>query len=582
VSRAAVPDRNVLVRRLAEAEATISALLTGQIDAVTDTGSGIPLLLADAQEALRESESRLREQGVVLRNTEERTNYALGAAKMGVWEVDLRTNAVTWSASTAALYGLTLDQAPRDSDAYLKLVHVDDRAAVANEIGRAIADGGEFGMEFRVLWPDGSAHWTEGRARVLRDANGVAISVVGIGIDITEQKALEAQFRQAQKMEAVGQLAGGVAHDFNNLLTVIMSYTEMLIPTVELTDPRRSDLGEILSAATAAAALTRQLLVFSRQQVLQPKIIDINDVVGGTEKMLRRLISEDVGITTVLGADTGVVRADAGQIEQVLMNLAVNAQQAMALGGSITIRTCNLDLHAADADAQLPGKPGRYVMISVTDTGSGMDEVTKSHIFEPFFTTKPVGKGTGLGLATVFGIVKQHDGFIRVDSAIGRGTTFEICLPRVDEIATPVFGGARTIEGGRETVLVVDDDAQVRVVLRRTLEHYGYSVLEAPNGRTAIATAARHEGEIDLLITDVVLPEMNGRELYERLRAVRERLPVLFLSGYNDDHVLKQDGFFGPGVAFQSKPFVPETLARRVREALDIVARDRGAVAPSP
>jgi two-component system cell cycle sensor histidine kinase/response regulator CckA len=574
-------DLHDLVQRLAEAEATIQAMMTGQLDAVIDAESGTPLLLAAAQAALRASEARSRAQASALRDSEVRTNFALGAARMGVWELDLVTDQLTWSASTAALHGLPPDLAPRDAAAFIKRVHPDDRPSVEQGLSRVISEKGDLDLEYRVVWPDGTAHWVGGRARVMHDADGTANSVLGISIDISEQKALEAQFRQAQKMEAVGQLAGGVAHDFNNLLTVIMSYTEMLIPTVEVTDPRRSDLEEILSAAAAAAALTRQLLVFSRQQVLQPKIIDINDVVRATEKMLRRLISEDVGITTVLGADTGSVRADAGQIEQVLMNLAVNAQQAMALGGSITITTYNIDVHKADLDVQLPGKPGRYVVISVMDTGTGRDERTQAHIFEPFFTTKPVGKGTGLGLASVFGIVKQHDGFIRVDSAIGRGTTFDIFLPRIDEIASPAVDGEVTIEGGREIILVVEDEAQVRCVLRRTLEQYGYTVLEAPDGRTAMSIAEQHQSPIDLLITDVVMPAMNGRELYDRLRAVREWLPVLFLSGYTDDAVLHHEGFFGPGVAFQSKPFTPETLARRVRHVLDSRPRD-AALAPSP
>jgi len=390
-------------------------------------------------------------------------------------------------------------------------------------------------------------------------ALGSVASAVAVGIERKRaEEALrrsEEQLRQAQKMEAVGRLAGGIAHDFNNLLTVITSYGELLLEDLSPGDSRRDDVEQIRKAAEAAAALTRQLLAFTRQQVLEPKVLNLRAIVAGTEKLLQRLIGADVHLTTSLASDLGAVKADPGQLEQIIINLAVNARDAMPGGGRLSIEAANLE--------QVEGRPGRYVLLAVSDTGIGMDEQTKARIFEPFFTTKESGKGTGLGLATVYGIVKQAGGFIWVDSEPGRGTSFEVYLPRVDEPAAPAITRPAPAEPARgtETVLVVEDAPAVRLVTRQVLERYGYTVLEAPTGDIALRIAAKHHGPIHLLLTDVVMPGLSGRQLAGQLSQLRSEMKVLYVSGYAD--TVESAG------AYLQKPFAPEALARRVRDVLD-------------
>ena len=399
-------------------------------------------------------------------------------------------------------------------------------------------------------------------------------SALAVGIERKRaEEALrrsEERLRQAQKMEAVGRLAGGVAHDFNNLLTVIISYSALLLEDLGSDDPKRDDVDQIRKAAEGAAALTRQLLAFSRQQVLQPKALDLKATVAGTEKLLKRLIGEDVQLTTFLAPDLGVVKADPGQIEQIIINLAVNARDAMPTGGRLTIEAANVAMDEAYVRGHVPASPGRYVMLALSDTGIGMDEQTKARIFEPFFTTKEPGKGTGLGLATVYGIVKQSGGFIWVYSEPGHGTSFKVYLPRVDEPAEPATAPLATAEPahGTETVLVVEDAASVRMVTRQVLERYGYAVLEAPNGDTALRLAAKHHGPIHLLLTDVVMPGLSGRQLAGQLAQLRPGLKVLYASGYAD-HAIVHHGILESGIAYLQKPFTPETLGRRVRQVLD-------------
>jgi two-component system cell cycle sensor histidine kinase/response regulator CckA len=388
-----------------------------------------------------------------------------------------------------------------------------------------------------------------------------------LAIDVTERRRLEQQLRQAQKMEAIGRLAGGVAHDFNNVLTAILGYADLLGSGIGEAD---ESIAEIKKAGERAASLTRQLLAFSRQQVLEPKVLDVNALVENVEKMLRRLIGEDVKLVTALEPSVWNARADAGQLEQVIMNLAVNARDAMPKGGTLTIETKNAELDDVVAQDLVTMRAGRYVMLAVTDTGVGMNAETKSHIFEPFFTTKGIGKGTGLGLATVYGIVKQSDGYVWVYSEPGLGTSFKIYLPRVDE-ALDDTASRRPMERparGSETVLLVEDEDAVRTLTRKLLKSLGYTVLEVSDGSAALEIAQEHAGPIHLLLTDVVMPDLGGAELAARMAALRPETKVLFMSGYTDDAIIRH-GLIHEGGRLLQKPFTAENLARKLREVLE-------------
>jgi len=394
--------------------------------------------------------------------------------------------------------------------------------------------------------------------------------ILAIAHDVTQRVRLEQQLRQSQKMEAIGRLAGGVAHDFNNLLTIINGYGEILLGALRPEDPMWELVAEIRQAGMRGASLTRQLLAFSRQQVIAPQVLDLNSVVADVDKMLRRLIGEDIVLTTRMDPALGSVKADPGQIEQVLLNLAVNARDAMPKGGRLTIETANVELDANCPDARPEVRPGRYIQLAVSDTGCGMDEATKAHLFEPFFTTKGVGKGTGLGLATVYGIVKQASGCIYIYSEPGRGATFKIYLPRIEEAvpAKHAQAGVTRSSVGTETILLVEDEDAVRALTRHVLQKSGYKVLEARHGGEALRLCGRHREPIHLLLTDVVMPEMGGRELADCLISLRPEMKVLYLSGYTDDAVVRH-GILTAESAFLQKPFSVETLTRKVREVLD-------------
>jgi len=423
-----------------------------------------------------------------------------------------------------------------------------------------------------VAWKrrDGSVITVRLNGRPVRAPDGTIECFEFIVDDVTEQRALEERLRQTQKMEAVGRLAGGIAHDFNNLLTAILGSVDFLRRALGPEHPEHAETEEIQKAAVRAADLTRQLLAFSRQQVLAPKVLDVDALVTNLEKMLRRLIGEDVELRFVAKASRAAVLADPGQLEQVIVNLVVNARDAMPRGGKLTIETAIVDLDAGYAWEHGTVEPGRYVMLAVTDTGVGIDRAAQARLFEPFFTTKEFGKGTGLGLATVYGIVKQSGGYIWVYSEPGQGATFKVYLPRVEPAGEPVAAPqppARAL-GGTETILLAEDEAAVRTLARRILEKHGYKLLLAATGRDGVQVAEQHGAPIDLLVTDVVMPEMGGRELAQRLTARQPGLKVLFLSGYTDDAIVHH-GVLDAGVAFLQKPFKPDDLVRKIRAVLD-------------
>ncbi|HXO86376.1 MAG TPA: PAS domain S-box protein [Gemmatimonadales bacterium] len=452
---------------------------------------------------------------------------------------------------------------------WFELVPASQRATMQDVFRDLIDENEHTHYENPVLTKDGQERLIAWNNTVLRDVEGQPIGTLSIGEDITERTQLELQLRQAQKMEAIGRLAGGVAHDFNNVLTAVFGYVDLLREEMPPGSSALQDLAEVRKAAERAADLTRQLLAFSRQQVLEPVVLPLNDHIEEFEKMLRRVIGEDVELRLALSKDIGNVRADPGQLQQVIMNLAVNARDAMPQGGKLLLETANVDLSEQYAELHQPVIPGRYVMLAVSDTGTGMPPDVKARIFEPFFTTKEKGKGTGLGLSTVYGIVKQSGGYVWVYTELGRGTTFKVYLPRVDappdRPAKPREAGTLT---GSETILLAEDDAILRPLAKALLVKLGYTVLEAENADAALAAAQAHQGPIHLLVSDVVMPGPSGRELARRLAALRPETRVLFVSGYTDDAIVHH-GMLEPGLNFLQKPFTPSVLARKVREVLD-------------
>ena len=512
-----------------------------------------------AEEALRAAEQRLRQ--VVASSPAVLFKLAVTADEIrGIsWASDNLFDVFGYRPETAAAPGWWLGN-----------VHPEDRAGVLAGTHAELLGHGRATHEYRFRHADGTYRWTRDELRLIRDAAGRAVEAVGSWSDVTERKALEEQFRQSQKMEAFGQLAGGVAHDFNNLLTIISGYSEMVLDSLPPDAPDRGLVQEIHTAGARAALLTGQLLAFSRRQVVRPRVLDLNGVVAGTEKMLGRLIGEDVTLVTLPAPGLDRVKADPGQIEQIILNLVVNARDAMPRGGRITIETANADLAGGHGPPPAGAGRGRYAVLAVSDTGCGMSAEVQARIFEPYYTTKAVGKGTGLGLATVFGIVQQCGGHIGVCSRVGRGTTFTIHLPAAEEVAPP--GRAEAAPGaappGTETILLVEDEPAVRAMTRRSLRSNGYTLLEAGDGGHAVRLCERHPGPIHLLVSDVVMPGMGGRQLADRLTALRPDMRVLFVSGYTDDAVVRH-GVLQSEVAFLQKPFSPDALRQKVRDVLD-------------
>ena len=455
-----------------------------------------------------------------------------------------------------------------DMGTWLDSIHPEDRERVMAALMRCGRDlsGELLELEYRILRPSGEVRWMFDCARPLRDDQGLVYQMVGVAEDITDRKKLEAQFRQAQKMEAVGQLAGGVAHDFNNLLTVINGCCELLLAEASAHDSQYSLLIEVQEAGKRAAALTRQLLLFGRKAITTPIVLNLNGVVDSFGAMLRRVLGEDIALITVLAPRLHRVKADPGQLEQVLLNLAVNARDAMPEGGQLLLKTSNAELGPEEG---ADGKPGSYVLLSVTDTGCGMSEEVRAHLFEPFFTTKGVGKGTGLGLATAFGIIKQAGGYIRVETSVGHGATFTILLPALLEgLAVGSTGARFDAPLGTETVLLVEDQRDVMRLARLALERHGYTVLTAQSGASAVELSDSYAGTIHLLVTDVVMPDLGGRYVADVLRRSRPEIKILFMSGYTNDAVVRH-GVSNQVHDFLQKPFTPSILARKVRVVLD-------------
>jgi two-component system cell cycle sensor histidine kinase/response regulator CckA len=541
----------------------------GDVQAIIAEGRDITQL-KEAERTLRESTQRLR--------------LAMQAARMGTWEWDIEQNRVTWSPETLSIFGVRAEDFDGTYEAYLGLVTPEGRAEVGAIIKRFLSGAKESAVihyEHEIVRGDGTRGWIEVRGMTFANQQGQPTRMTGVCVDITarkqaeaERQALEAQLHQAQKLEAVGQLAGGVAHDFNNILTAIMGNVALSIESV------RSALGDehnvvrfmeqIDKAAQRASALTRQLLAFSRRDITQPRALSLNRTLTGLDDMLRRLISANVELRLVTEPELHAVWADAGRMEQVIVNLVVNAVHAMPDGGQLTLETQNVVLDEEHARGHAEAQPGPHVLLAVSDTGHGMDAATRERIFEPFFTTKSADQGTGLGLATVHGIVKQSGGHIVVNSEPGHGTTFEVYLPATDQAPTeqPPSTHALDAPGGDETILLCEDDAPVRELIAQALRTGGYHVITASRGAEALAVAAAYEGPLDLLITDVIMPDFSGRELSERAGAVRSGLPTLFISGYTSD-VVAHHGVLDDGVELLEKPFTQRELLQEVRAVLD-------------
>ncbi|MEW6159684.1 MAG: PAS domain S-box protein [Verrucomicrobiota bacterium] len=526
--------------------------IVGTVGAITDISER-----RQAREALQKSqESLLRAQSV---------------GRVGSWEVDLGQKTLTWSPETFRIFGRSPENHSPSIDGFYQAIPTADREMVRQAVAAAIEEKTPYSIDHRVLRPDGSERHVHEQAEIVCDGEGKPVRIIGTVQDVTERKQLEEQLRHSQKMEAVGQLAGGIAHDFNNILTVIRGYTDLVLLHSRLPLETRNQVEQIAHSAERASKLTRQLLAFSRRQFMQFTTLDLNELLRNLTSMLQRLLGEHIRLELNLESPLPAIRADAGMIEQVLVNLAVNSRDAMPRWGRLLIQTSVQDVTADYCRAHAEALPGRFLRLDVIDTGCGMDAETLQHLFEPFYTTKGVGKGTGLGLSTVYGIVKQHNGWIQVHSKLDAGTAFRIFFPLTAQsapAAQPVLPNPGVKTGG-ETILLVEDEGPLREMARTILERYGYRVLPASSGPDALKMWKTHRDEIQLLLTDIVMPEgMTGRELALTLLKDRPDLKVLYTSGYSVDFV-EGDLYLREGVNFLPKPYTGQALSQAVRSSLD-------------
>jgi two-component system, cell cycle sensor histidine kinase and response regulator CckA len=503
----------------------------------------------------------------LVREASRRLELATRSGKLGVWDLDVTTGALHWNDRMFELYGIDPKNFDGTRGSWIDRLHPGDRDRVL-AAGDAALDGTrEFDFEFRVVTPQGKVRSLKADAVVVRDPQGRALRMIGLNRDITEQRSLEAQLHQAQKMEAVGRLAGGVAHDFNNNLTVILGYAELSMMVAINSEAFHDYLAEIIKAAEHSRDITQQLLAFSRNEIIAPRQVDLNQLIRQTDKTLVRLIGEDVRLGLNTAEGLWPILIDPAQVNQIIMNLAVNARDAMPLGGTLSIETRNLVIDEMYCLSNPEARQGEYVQLTVSDTGVGMDREMQSHIFEPFFTTKGIGKGTGLGLATVYGIMRQNDGFIKVYSEPGQGAAFALFFPRLTQERDAEVVAARTVAAGEGVVLLVEDEATVRQMAQLMLEHAGYSVLVAPTPFEALEICRRPGLRIDCLLTDVIMPGMNGVDLSAAVRELRPGIGMVYMSGYTAD-MIAHHGVLARGVIFVQKPFDMNSLNDKVQEAM--------------
>jgi PAS domain S-box-containing protein len=519
-----------------------------------------------------------------LRRKQDALELALEAAGLGTWEHDLSTGEDSMDARAKALFGVPQEE-PLTRARWLEAVHPDDRERTLERWQRAVREGARYSAEYRVVWPDGSVHWVMAVGRCVTDTStGSPLHFAGVVLDLTERRRTEEHLQESLRLEAVGRLAGGIAHDLNNMLAAILGFGDLLGRSFEPGDPRAADVEQISRAATRSAGLTRQLLAFARREMIQPRALDINSVIQHAQALLPPILGENVELHLRLAPDLGVVYADARQIEQIVMNLVLNARDAMPQGGRVTIETGAVQLGPGAEAWRGEERPlsGRFTMLSVTDTGHGMDAATLRRIWEPFFTTKPVGQGTGLGLSSVYGAAKQSGGFVWADSEPGRGTTVQVYWPEVRAAAElpDEPESAPPLAGGDETVLIVEDEDLVRALAVRALRSFGYTCHQARDAGEALRLLDDRGARVDLVITDVVMPGMSGGDLGEQLARLRPGIPVVYTSAFTDEDVIRR-GMLEQGRPFLPKPFTPRQLARAVREALDAAVAARGQSAVS-